>query len=276
VKDLQGRTALVTGASGGLGVHIAKRLAQEGMDVVVSGRRKMALESVASELRELGARAAIAPADLADLSSVDSLITTAQSELGPLDVLVNNAGIETVGAFTSHTEQELTEMVNVNLTAPMLLTRRLLPELLARGRGHVVFIASVAGKVGPAYNEPYAATKAGLIALTQSLRAEYRDSPVGFSAVCPGFIAGEGMYERMTQQGHRSNRLMGETTLAKVTDAVVKAIRTDQAELIESGRPLRPLLALGQMSPGLVERLAPKFGVTDIFRDVAKTRGRDG
>jgi len=257
-------------------VHIAKRLAQEGMDVVVSGRRKMALESVASELRELGARAAIAPADLADLSSVDSLITTAQSELGPLDVLVNNAGIETVGAFTSHTEQELTEMVNVNLTAPMLLTRRLLPELLARGRGHVVFIASVAGKVGPAYNEPYAATKAGLIALTQSLRAEYRDSPVGFSAVCPGFIAGEGMYERMTQQGHRSNRLMGETTLAKVTDAVVKAIRTDQAELIESGRPLRPLLALGQMSPGLVERLAPKFGVTDIFRDVAKTRGRDG
>jgi hypothetical protein len=84
------------------------------------------------------------------------------------------------------------------------------------------------------------------------------------------------MYERMAQQGHRSNRLMGETTLEKVTDAVVRAIERDQAELIESGTPLRPLLALGQLSPGLVERLAPKFGVTDLFKGVAETRERAG
>lgn len=276
MKDLQGRTALVTGASGGLGVHIAKRLAQEGMDVAVAGRRQEALEEVVAELRRLGVRAAALVADLSDLANVDSLIADAQTALGPVDVLVNNAGIETVGAFTSHTEQELTEMVNVNLTAPMLLTRRLLPDLLARGRGHVVFIASVAGKVGPAYNEPYAATKAGLIGLTQSLRAEYRDSPVGFSVVCPGFIAGDGMYERMAKQGHRSNRLMGETTLEKVTDAVVRAIENDRAELIESGTPLRPLLALGQLSPGLVERIAPRFGVTELFKGVAETRERAG
>jgi short-subunit dehydrogenase len=276
MEDLQGRTALVTGASGGLGVHIARRLAREGMDVAVSGRREEALEEVAAELRKLGARAAAVPADLSDLANVDSLIADAQTALGPVDVLVNNAGVETVGAFTSHTERELTEMVNVNLTAPLLLTRRLVPDLLARGRGHVVFISSLAGKLGPAYNEPYAATKAGLIALTQSLRAEYRDSPVGFSVVCPGFIAGEGMYERMAQEGHRSNRLMGETTIEKVTDAVVRAIRKDQAELIESGAPIRPMLALGQLSPGLVERMAPKFGVTSLFRSVADARDRTG
>jgi short-subunit dehydrogenase len=274
MEDLQGRTALVTGASGGLGVHIARRLAREGMDVAVSGRREDALEEVVAELRKLGARAAAVPADLSDLANVDSLIADAQTALGPVDVLVNNAGVETVGAFTSHTEQELTEMVNVNLTAPLLLTRRLVPDLLARGRGHVVFISSLAGKLGPAYNEPYAATKAGLIALTQSLRAEYRDSPVGFSVVCPGFIAGDGMYERMAQEGHRSNRLMGETTIEKVTDAVVRAIRRDQAELIESGAPIRPMLALGQLSPGLVERVAPKFGVTSLFRGVADARDR--
>jgi NAD(P)-dependent dehydrogenase (short-subunit alcohol dehydrogenase family) len=87
----------------------------------------------------------------------------------------------------------------------MLLTHRVLPGMLERGRGHVVFISSLAGKIGPAYNEPYAATKAGLVGLTQSLRAEYLHEPVGF-------LAGDGMYQRMVEEGVKSNRLMGETT----------------------------------------------------------------
>ena len=120
-------------------------------------------------------------------------------------------------------------MVDVNLTAPLLLTHRLVPGMLERGRGHVVFISSIAGKVGPAFNEPYAATKAGLVGLTQSLRAEYQNAPVGFSVVCPGFIAGDGMYERMLEEGHRSNRLMGETSTEKISEAVVRAIREDRA-----------------------------------------------
>jgi short-subunit dehydrogenase len=147
--------------------------------------------------------------------------------------------------------------------------------MLERGRGHVVFISSVAGKVGPAFNEPYAATKAGLVGLTQSLRAEYLDAPVGFSVVCPGFIADDGMYARMADEGHRSNRLMGETTTKKVAEAVVRAIREDRAEIVESGAPIRPMLALAQLAPGLVERVAPKFGVTKLFGRVASARGRD-
>ena len=130
-------------------------------------------------------------------------------------------------------------MVDVNLTAPLLLIHRLAPGMLGRGRGHVVFIASVAGKVGPAFSEPYAATKAGLVGLTQSLRAEYLDAPVGFSVICPGFIAGDGMYARMVQEGHRSNRMMGETSTEKVSEAVVRAVREDRAEMIESGVPSR-------------------------------------
>jgi short-subunit dehydrogenase len=276
MKELRGRTALVTGASGGLGTHIARRLAREGMDVAVSGRREDALQQLASGLRELGVRAAAVPADLADLDQVDCLIDGVQAQLGPIDVLVNNAGVESVGAFTSYAREELTSMVDVNLTAPLLLTHRLTPGMLERGSGHVVFIASVAGKVGPAFNEPYAATKAGLIGLTQSLRAEYLHAPVGFSVVCPGFVAGDGMYARMAADGHHSNRMMGETSTEKVADAVVRAIREDRAEMIESGGPLRPLLALAQLSPGLVERVAPRFGVTDLFRRVAVSRGRGG
>jgi short-subunit dehydrogenase len=274
VKELKGRTALVTGASGGLGTHIAKRLAREGMDVAVSGRREPELERVAEQLRRLGVRAAAAPADLADLSTIDPLVEGVEAELGPIDLLVNNAGVENTAAFTSYSRAELTSMVDINLTAPLLLAHRLAPGMLERGRGHVVFIASVAGKVGPAFSEPYAATKAGLVGLTQSLRAEYLDSPVGFSVICPGFIAGDGMYARMAQEGHSSNRLMGETSTEKVSDAVVRAIREDRAEMIESGVPLRPMLALAQLAPGLVERVALHFGVTDLFRRVAVSRGR--
>ncbi len=274
MKDLSGRTALVTGASGGLGTHIAKRLAGEGMNVAISGRREDALADVVSELEALGIEAKAVPADLCDLDTIDSLVDGIEAALGPIDVLVNNAGVESVGAFTSYTSEELRSMVNVNLTAPLLLTHRLTPGMLERGRGHVVFISSMAGKVGPAFSEPYAATKAGLVGLTQSLRAEYLDAPVGFSVVCPGFIAGDGMYERMLEEGHRSNRLMGETTTAKISDAVVRAIREDKAEILESGAPIRPMLAIAQVAPGLVERVAPRFGVTDLFREVAVARGR--
>jgi short-subunit dehydrogenase len=276
VEDLKGRTALVTGASGGLGTHIARRLAREGMNVAVSGRREDALAAIAQELSGLGVKAQAVPADLSDLSQIDPLVERSEAALGAIDLLVNNAGVEMTGAFTTYTREELTSTVDVNLTAPLLLTHRVVPGMLSRGRGHVVFISSVAGKLGPAYQEPYAATKAALVGLTQSLRAEYLHAPVGFSVVCPGFIAGDGMYQRMIEDGFKSNRLMGETTTAKVTDRVIDAIRRDRPEVIETGAPIRPALALGQLTPRLVERLAPRFGVTKLFHDIAVSRDRHG
>ncbi len=276
MKSLQGRTALVTGASGGLGTHIARRLAREGVNVALSGRREDALAQITKELSALGVKSVAVPADLSDLTRVDPLIDGVEAALGPIDVLVNNAGVESVAAFTAYTREELTSMVDVNLTAPLLLTHRLTPGMLGRGRGHVVFISSLAGKAGPAFSEPYAATKAGLVGLTQSLRAEYLDAPVGFSVVCPGFIADDGMYARMVEEGHRSNRMMGETTPEKVAESVLRAIRDDRAEIVESGAPIRPMLALAQLAPGLVERVSSKFGVTELFRRVAVARGRAG
>ena len=202
--------------------------------------------------------AASVPADLSDLTR-PTPSSTASGTLGPVDVLVNNAGVESIGAFTSYTRDELTSIVDVNLTAPLLLTHRLTPGMLsAAGASRLRLLCRRQG--GPAFNEPYAATKAGLIGLTQSLRAEYLHDRLGFSVVCPGFIAGDGMYARMATDGHRSNRMMGETSTDRVADAVVRAIREDRPELIESGVPLRPVLALAQLFPGLVERVAPRFG----------------
>jgi short-subunit dehydrogenase len=244
------------------------------MSVAVSGRREDALARLVAELTALGAKAVSVPADLSDLGAIDPLVDGVESALGPIDVLVSNAGVESVGAFTKYTRHELTSMVDVNLTAPLLLTHRLTPGMLERERGHVVFMASVAGKIGPAFSEPYAATKAGLVGLTQSLRAEYLEAPVGFSVICPGFVAGDGMYARMVDDGYRSNRVMGETTTEKIANAVVHAIRQDSPEIIESGAPIRPMLALAQLAPGLVEWLAPRVGVTELFHRVAQSRGR--
>ncbi|HWB69863.1 MAG TPA: SDR family NAD(P)-dependent oxidoreductase [Solirubrobacterales bacterium] len=276
MEQLRGRTALVTGATGGIGREIARRLAREGMNVLASGRREEVLADVVAELGELGVRAAAVPADLSDLSQVGPLVEQAEKALGEIDLLVNNAGVELAAAFPAYASEELTATVDVNLTAPMLLTHRVLPGMLSRGRGHVVFISSMAGKFGPAHQEPYAATKAGLIGLNQALRAEYVNSPVGFSVICPGFTAGEGMYQRMVEEGIKSNRLIGETTTAKVAERVLDAVRRDRAEVVETGAPVRPLLALLQIFPGLAAQLAERTGGNAIFRRTAAARDRLG
>src|SRR5437763_11444164 len=197
MRDLSGRSALVTGGSGGIGTHIAGALARAGMNVAVTGRRRDAVNAVVDELRSLGVRAEGLTVDLNDLEQAGGLIERAEQTLGPLDLLVNNAGVEYSSCFDRAPRNELLETINVNLVAPMLLTHAVLPGMLERGRGHVVFISSGAGKLGPAYEAPYGATKAGLIALTQGLRREYRKQPVSFSVVVPGFVAGSGMYQRM-------------------------------------------------------------------------------
>ena len=274
MRRLRGGTALVTGASGGIGPYIATELARAGMNVVVSGRRQNALAAAVAQLRNIGVQAEAVPADLSDLAEAETFIDRSEAALGPLDVVVNNAGVEYVSSFTRSTPEELVSTININLTAPLLITRHVLPAMLDRGRGHIVFIASVAGKVGPAYAGPYAASKAGLIALTQSLRAEYRTTSVGFSVVCPGFVAGDGMYQRMVEVGAVSNRLLGTTTRQRIAEKVVDAIQRDVPEVVESGAPIRPMLALSQVAPRLLDGVAPRVGLTEVFRRAAVARGR--
>jgi short-subunit dehydrogenase len=274
MREISGANALVTGGSGGIGAHIARALARAGANVVVSGRREQALASVVAELREIGVRAEAVTAELNQRAQVEGLIGRSEAALGPLDLLINNAGVEEASSFTRYTRDELTSMIDVNLTAPLLLTHRVLSGMLERGRGHVVFISSVAGKQGPAYQVPYAAAKAGLIAITQSLRAQYVDSPVGFSVICPGFVAGDGMYQRMLEEGISSNRLMGSTTVDRVAASVIDAVRCDRPEVIESGGPLRPLLALAALAPRAPEWVMARIGATELFRRAAASRGR--
>jgi len=221
----------------------------------------------------MGVRAAAVPADLGDFGQIDTVVERTEQELGPVDLLINNAGIESSASFTRRTRDGLTAMVDINLTAPMLLTHRVLPGMLTRGEGHVVFISSLAGKRGIGYLEPYCATKAGIINLVQSLRAEYSGVPVGFSVVCPGFVMGDGMFQRYLDEGMRAPRLPGHTTADRVAAKVLAAIVRDLPEVHVNSVPLRPLLALAEVAPRFVERLAPLFGADRFFRRASAARG---
>ena len=152
--DLLGKTVLLTGASRGLGPHIARTLARRGANLALTARSADALGGVAAEVSALGVRSAVLPGDVADPAARQEIVDGARRDLGPIDVLVNNAGIETVSAYTSLSPEEIESMLRINLIAPLLLSRLVLPEMLARGAGHVVMMSSLGGKKGT----PYSAT----------------------------------------------------------------------------------------------------------------------
>lgn len=274
MRALAGRHALVTGASGGLGRQIARQLAREGVDVAISGRNASILTDLAGELRHLGSAVEPVLADLAEPAQVESLVARAEDAIGPLDIVVNNAGIEIASSFTLYSDEEVERILALDLMAPLWLIRRVLPGMLERGVGHVVNIGSLASKGGLPFGVPYAAAKWGLAGMTQSLRAEYAGSGVGFSVVIPGFVTGEGIFARHEADGIRAPRLFGTTTPEEVALAVVRAIRRDSPEILVTPRPLRPFLALAALAPRTAERLAARFGVTPVARSVAGLHGR--
>ncbi len=274
MRDLRGRNVLLTGAGGGLGTFIAEELALSGANLALSDLPGGDTVALARRLAaSCGAKAAVIPADLSDAGQVANLIDRAEAAIGPLDVLVNNAGIEITSSYTSFTRDEIERVIAINLVAPMELTRRVLPGMLARGRGHLVFMSSLSGKLGSPYSEPYAATAAGLIGLCQSLRLEYADAPVGFTVVCPGFVSEVGIGARAIGDG-KLPAVLAPVKPDKVARALVNAIGRDQVEVIVSGAPVRPVLAIAALVPRLGMRLIRSTGIARLSRDIAVRRSR--
>ncbi len=263
MKELRGTVALLTGASRGIGPHIARALARQGVDLALVARSRPGLERVASEVRALGARAAVIPADVGDPGACGSLVASVEEALGPVDLLVNDAGLETEGAFLSLPPEAILQTVAVNLVGALLLARSALPGMVAGRRGHVVNVASLGGKKGAPYDALYCATKAGLIEWTGAMRLELDGTGVSLSAICPGLVTGEGMFAKF---GVPALRTIGSCTPGEVADAVVDAIRRDRPEVIVNSMPMRPLLALAALSPRLGAWLPKALGVTDFQR----------
>ena len=182
---LDDRTALVTGASGGIGAAIASALHAQGATVVLSGTRRDALDALAAAL---GERAHICPADLADPAAADALVAAAEAQAGPLHVLVNNAGLTRDMLALRLKDEEWEKVLAVDLAAPFRLARACLRGMVRRRAGRIVSIGSVVGTTGNAGQSNYAAAKAGLIGMSKSLAQEVGSRGVTVNVVAPGFV----------------------------------------------------------------------------------------
>jgi 3-oxoacyl-[acyl-carrier protein] reductase len=182
--DLTGKTALITGASGGIGAEIARALHAQGATVALSGTRAAALESLKAEL---GARAHACPADLSDPAAAAALIDTVEA-LGGTDILVNNAGLTKDGLALRMSDADWAKVLDVDLAAPFRLSRAALKFMLRRRAGRIINIGSVVGSTGNAGQANYAAAKAGLIGLTKALAQEVASRHITVNLVAPGFI----------------------------------------------------------------------------------------
>lgn len=252
MTELLGSHVVVTGASRGLGRVIAEALAAEGANLTLAARSPDELDATRALVERRGRRVLAVRTDVADAHDRAHLVASAGAELGPIDVLVNNAGVESTAWFTDLDPAEVEHEIAVNLTAPLLLTRLVLPDMIARRRGHIVNIASIAGKAGGPFEAVYSATKGGLVHASESLRAELAGTGVRVSTVCPGFVDEVGMYARHEREvGVHASRWIGTTTPEKVAVAVVRALRRDAPELIVSPGPFRVMMAAAQLFPAI-------------------------
>jgi 3-oxoacyl-[acyl-carrier protein] reductase len=184
--DLEGKKALVTGASGGIGGAIATALHRQGALVGLSGTRREALDQRAGEL---GGRVHVLPCNLADNGAVEALVPAAEAALGGLDILVNNAGMTRDGLFLRMKDEDWDEVIEVNLTAAFRLCRAAVKGMMRRRYGRIINITSIVGVTGNPGQANYTAAKAGMIGMSKSLSAEVASRTVTVNCVAPGFIA---------------------------------------------------------------------------------------
>lgn len=272
MQNLEGKIAIVTGASRGIGPYIARRLAGRGAKVAVAARSLEPLEALVAELESAGCEALAVRADIADGADRARLIAICEERLGPPDILVNNAGLEAAGLFHELEPSAIASLIDVNLMSTMLLTHAVLQGMVARRRGHICNVASLAGKVAIRAQGAYSASKAGLVGFTHALRLDYCGTGVSASVVCPGFVSYAGMWaDAQSETGIETPVLLGASSPDQVAGAVVKAIRKDLPEVIVSPRPMRPLLVIAAAFPRFSAWLVRKTA-NDVFYRMAEQR----
>jgi short-subunit dehydrogenase len=261
--QLAGARALVTGATGGIGGAIARALHARGAHVVITGRREELLE----ELRvSLGERAELVAGDLADREGAARLAAGA----GDVDVLVANAALPASGRLEDFDPDEIDRALDVNLRAPIQLTRALLPGMLQRGRGHVVLVSSLSGKVASPRSGVYSATKFGLRGFAAGLREDVEPRGIGVTVVFPGFVSEAGFF---ADSGVKLPRWVGTRTPGQVAAAVVQGVERGRAELDAAPLGLRVGTRLAELAPVTAARIQRRLGserIADALADAQR------
>ncbi len=255
--QLEGSTALVTGATGGIGQAIVRALHDRGAKVIASGRKREVLDGIAGRLD--GVEPLVA--DLSDPAQVATLVGGRR-----IDVLVANAALPASGRLDSFSAEEIDRALDVNLRAPMQLARTLAPHMVERGAGHLVFISSLSGKFASAGASVYNATKFGLRGFSFALNEELRGTGVGATTVFPGFIRDAGMF---ADSGAKLPRGVGTRTPEDVAKAVIQGIERNRAEIAVAPFTLSSGARLFGLAPGLVAGINRRLGADPIAESIA-------
>jgi len=254
--ELSGRSVLLTGATGGIGEAIARRLHGAGAQLVLTGRRTSVLEPLA---QEVGGRSLAV--DLSQRSAVQKLIAAA----GDVDIMIANAALPASGRLDGFSVPEIDRALEVNLRAPILLARGLAERMRTRGEGHLLFMSSLAGKAAAPNASLYNATKFGLRGFALALRAELAEEGIGVSVVYPGFIRDAGMF---ADSGAELPKGVGTKTPDQVADGVVKAIEDNKAEVDVAPIALRAGAVFGGIAPEAAARLSRRMGSDKLGADI--------
>ncbi len=260
--DLEGKRVLLSGATGGLGRAIAEELAANGAKLVLSSRKEEDLRELARSLPGGARRHKVVVSDLAKPGAATKLVRDA----GNVDGLVANAALPATGRLESFSKTELERALRVNFEAPILMSRELAPKLAKKGEGHLVFIASLAGKVGSPRSSLYNATKFGLRGFAFGLREDLHPLNVGVSIVSPGFVREAGMF---ADAGSAPPPGLGTTTPKKVALAVVRAIQRNENEITVAPRRQRALVEFGYRHPELAARVQRRGGADRMADELA-------
>ena len=267
----EGRTALVTGASRGIGTLIAREIANQGGHVVLTGRSATELQAVASELAAAGADVSLVPADLMQPGAAERLVETVERQRGGIDLLVNNAGGDPLREFHTMTIDENLRTLRLNLMAPVALSHAVLGGMLSRGRGHIVNISAMAGRVSFPHTEVYAAAKDGVIGFTRVLRSDYRRRGVSASVLILGAIRDAGQGQRMLDEsGMKASGFMAPAE--SVAREVVRAVKKDRAELVVVPGPGRLMRAIMDYFPALGPAVNRAAGADTTMQKVIELR----
>ena len=256
--DLRGATVLVPGATGGIGRALAAALAERGGRVVLTGRRTDVLEPLAERL---GGRAI--KADLAERGAAERLL----DEAGRVDVLVANAALPASGLLDDYTISEIDRALDVNLRAPIVMAKLAGAQMAGRGRGHLVFVSSLAGKTASGHASLYNAAKFGMRGFALALREDLRPHGVGVSTVFPGFIRDAGMF---ADAGVTLPKGVGTRTSRDVARATVRAVEKNIAEIDVAPLGLRLGARLGGIAPVLSAAVQRRAGGQRVARGLAE------
>ena len=271
--DVAGKVVVITGASRGIGADLARGFADAGARLALSARTESQLDEVADRVRSIGGEAVVIPADVEDRSSLQAMVDRVGRELGPIDVLVNNAGVDKVWDFRQIPLEDIEWIARVNLIGLMVATRLVIPQMVERRRGHIVNMSSAAGLAPVPYASIYSATKHGVVGFSRSLRIEMAQHGVGVSVVCPGYVIDDGMF---AQHGLKPPRSAGSVTVGDVTEAVLSCVRKNKGEAVVAPVTNRLADVLVAMVPNAFAFGMRLTGVVDFYREWARLNAERG